>query len=174
MQDDFAAADSEDEQSDDDEDEDFVEEEEEEEEESKEAAVDEAYLKRLNREAAKLAVRSLVLWRQLDSAAELSRDKPPHGWKHSSLSCAQGKQHLDIDSDDEWTDDEEDSTPLDDVDPFVAFADALRGLQSGHPGRFAALTANTDQGAQAALQGMMQLAEQQRQKGGKAPGSGQV
>ena len=41
----------------------------------------------------------------------------------------------------EWTEDEEEHTPLDPIDPFVAFSDALRGLQATNPRRFAALTA---------------------------------
>lgn len=38
-------------------------------------------------------------------------------------------------SDDEFTDDEEVHTPIDPVDPYVFFADALAGLQAHMPAR---------------------------------------
>lgn len=31
--------------------------------------------------------------------------------------------------DGDWTDDEEEASPLDDIDPFLAFSDALKQLQ---------------------------------------------
>ncbi len=52
------------------------------------------------------------------------------------FSLVQGRRHEESDSDDEWTDNEEDSAPLDDVDPFVFFADSLRSVQSQMPARF--------------------------------------
>ncbi len=48
----------------------------------------------------------------------------------------QGKRHDESESDDEWTDEEEDSAPLDNVDPFVFFADSLHSVQSQMPARF--------------------------------------
>ncbi|EIE23737.1 ARM repeat-containing protein [Coccomyxa subellipsoidea C-169] len=75
-----------------------------------------------------------------------------------------GRRHEESDSDDEWTDNEEDSAPLDDVDPFVFFADSLRSVQSQMPARFQGLMANVDANAQLALQGMMHYAEEMRAK----------
>ena len=40
------------------------------------------------------------------------------------------------DDEDDWTEDEDVSTPLDPIDPFVAFADTLASLQQHMPGRF--------------------------------------
>ena len=36
----------------------------------------------------------------------------------------------DDDSDDDWTDDEELQSPIDDVDPFVFFVDTIKGKQT--------------------------------------------
>jgi len=44
--------------------------------------------------------------------------------------CAQGQHHDDTDSDDEWTDDEEEAAPLDHIDPFIAFAEAITTIQA--------------------------------------------
>ena len=38
-------------------------------------------------------------------------------------------------SDGEWTEEEDASTPLDPVDPFIAFADSLEGLRIHNPRR---------------------------------------
>ncbi|BDA47636.1 Importin-7 [Coccomyxa sp. Obi] len=75
-----------------------------------------------------------------------------------------GKRHDESESEDEWTDEEEDSAPLDNVDPFVFFADSLHSVQSQMPTRFQGLTANVDANAQLALQGMMQYAQEMRAK----------
>ena len=48
----------------------------------------------------------------------------------------QAGNHDESDDDSEWTEDEEVSTPVDPVDPFLAFSDAVRHLQSAHPARF--------------------------------------
>ena len=53
--------------------------------------------------------------------------------------CRQAGNHEESDDDSEWTEDEEVSTPVDPVDPFLAFADAVRHLQSAHPARFQVL-----------------------------------
>ena len=58
---------------------------------------------------------------------------------HSLLHCTvhvQAGNHDESDDDSEWTEDEEVSTPVDPVDPFLAFSDAVRHLQSAHPARF--------------------------------------
>ncbi|CAL5220954.1 g3058 [Coccomyxa viridis] len=92
--------------------------------------VDDAYIKRLERESRRL----------------------------------KGRRHEESDSEDEWTDEEDDSEALDTADPFLYFADTLRAVQMQHPARFQALTASMDGGSQAALQGMMQHAEEVRLK----------
>ena len=40
------------------------------------------------------------------------------------------------DDEDDWTEDEDVSTPLDPIDPFVAFADTLATLRQHLPARF--------------------------------------
>ena len=72
------------------------------------------------------------------------------------------------DSDDEFTDDEEVESPLDPIDPFVAFADSLGALQRAMPDRYSLLVSGADAGTQAALQGMVAFAEHQRQELAKA------
>ena len=166
MQDDFAAADSEDNQTDEEEDEDEDEVEPQEDEPSKREAEDDAYMRRLTREAAKLAVSSAArdVSPQTPALGCSSQQEKPrimtldreHDWTacmeclpdgQRAACCApkigllsltsvvqrgqpvQGQHHDDSFSDEEWTDDEEDSTPLDDVDPYIAFADALRSVQ---------------------------------------------
>ncbi len=52
------------------------------------------------------------------------------------LWCLQGRRHEDSDSEDEWTDEEDDSEALDTADPFLYFADTLRAVQMQHPARF--------------------------------------
>ena len=41
----------------------------------------------------------------------------------------------DDDSDDEWTDDEEEETPIDSIDPYLLFTDSIASLQTSNPGR---------------------------------------
>jgi len=69
-----------------------------------------------------------------------------------TLTCAD-----DDDDDDDWDEDDENEmigTPLDDMDPFVSFADVLSGVQASMPGRYSALMAGADANVTAALQGM--------------------
>lgn len=69
-----------------------------------------------------------------------------------TLTCAD-----DDDDDEDWDEDDEDEmigTPLDDMDPFVSFADVLSGVQASMPGRYSALMAGADANVTAALQGM--------------------
>lgn len=70
----------------------------------------------------------------------------------------------DEDSDDEFTDDEEVHTPLDPIDPFVAVADALSGLQQHMPARHAQLLGSCDPNVAAAIQGMVAYAAEVRAK----------
>ncbi len=69
-------------------------------------------------------------------------------------------------SDDDFTDDEELQTPLDAINPYVLLADTLARLSVQRPEAHAQLLAHVAQdphGAQAALQALLQHAEQQRQ-----------
>ncbi len=52
------------------------------------------------------------------------------------VSCLQGQRHDDSDSEDEWTDEEDDAEALDTADPFLYFADTLRAVQTQYPARF--------------------------------------
>lgn len=56
--------------------------------------------------------------------------------EEDTLMCSQGRRHEDSDSEDEWTDEEDDSEALDTADPFLYFADTLRVVQMQHPARF--------------------------------------
>lgn len=55
-------------------------------------------------------------------------------------------------------------TPLDDIDPFVSFADVLGQMQSSMAARYQALVSGADAGVVAALQGMSEYAAQIKQK----------
>ena len=50
--------------------------------------------------------------------------------------CMQGQRHEESDSQDDWTDEEDDAEALDAADPFLYFADTLRAVQMQHPARF--------------------------------------
>ena len=52
------------------------------------------------------------------------------------LGCMQGQRHEDSDSQDDWTDEEDDAEALDTADPFLYFADTLRAVQMQHSARF--------------------------------------
>ena len=41
----------------------------------------------------------------------------------------QGTHEYSDDSDDDWTDDEDEATPLDHIDPYIFFTDAMTSLQ---------------------------------------------
>ena len=51
---------------------------------------------------------------------------------------AQGLKHEESGSEDEWTEDEEEGTALQDIEPFSVVADTLRGVQAHNPARFQA------------------------------------
>lgn len=68
-------------------------------------------------------------------------------------------------SDDEFTDDEDVSTPLDAIDPWVAFADTLAAVQAGQPARHQAMLAGADA---AAMQTVLAFAQEQRAAAAKA------
>jgi hypothetical protein len=70
------------------------------------------------------------------------------------------------DDDDEWSEDGEEAvgSPLDDIDPFVSFAEVLGQMQGTMPGRYQALVSGADAGVMSALQGMSAYAAQIKQK----------
>jgi hypothetical protein len=72
----------------------------------------------------------------------------------------------DDDDEDEWSDDGEEAvgTPLDDIDPFVSFAEVLGRMEHQMPGRYQALLSGADKGVMAALQDMSGYAAQLKQK----------
>lgn len=73
---------------------------------------------------------------------------------------------LSICSDDDWFDDEEETlqTPLDGIDPYIMLADTLAALQVHSPARHQAIIGGNDPGVQAALQGLLTLSVEKRQK----------
>lgn len=113
--------------------------------------VDEAYLRRLQRMAAKRAAGN-----DEDDDDDDSED------------------------DEYWTEDEEEevSSPIDAVDPFIFFAETLHTIQHSDPQRFAGLVGGLDANVQAAVQGMMQYAaelrQEQLQKAAAAAANGQA
>ncbi|XP_068332447.1 importin beta-like SAD2 [Pyrus communis] len=68
----------------------------------------------------------------------------------------------DSDSDDDFSDDEELQSPIDDVDPFIYFVDAVKGMQASDQLRFRSLTQTLDFHYQALANGVAQHAEQRR------------
>ncbi|PQM38866.1 hypothetical protein Pyn_04891 [Prunus yedoensis var. nudiflora] len=69
---------------------------------------------------------------------------------------------FDEDSDDDFSDDEELQSPIDEVDPFILFVDAVKGMQASDPLRFQSLTQTLDFHYQALANGVAQHAEQRR------------
>ena len=55
-------------------------------------------------------------------------------------------------------------TPIDPIDPFAAFSDALAHLQTAMPARYQTAVGGMDAGSQAALQAVLQYVQEQRQK----------
>ncbi|KAB2600365.1 importin-7-like protein [Pyrus ussuriensis x Pyrus communis] len=68
----------------------------------------------------------------------------------------------DSDSDEDFSDDEELQSPIDDVDPFIYFVDAVKGMQASDQLRFRSLTQTLDFHYQALANGVAQHAEQRR------------
>ncbi|KAM0882997.1 hypothetical protein ACQ4PT_031935 [Festuca glaucescens] len=65
-------------------------------------------------------------------------------------------------SDDDFSDDEELQSPIDEVDPFILFVDSVKGLQASDPSRFQNLMQTLDFGYQALANGIAQHAEERR------------
>lgn len=72
----------------------------------------------------------------------------------------------DDDSDDMGmlTDDENVSSPIDDVDPFILFAETMQATHASDAAKFAALTSGLDVGGQATLTDLMQHANVRREE----------
>ncbi|KAM1036854.1 hypothetical protein ACFX1X_032089 [Malus domestica] len=69
----------------------------------------------------------------------------------------------DSDSDDDFSDDEEElQSPIDDVDPFILFVDAVKAMQASDPLRVHSLMQTLDFQYQALANGVAQHAEQRR------------
>ncbi|XP_009339901.2 importin beta-like SAD2 [Pyrus x bretschneideri] len=68
----------------------------------------------------------------------------------------------DSDSDDDFSDDEELQSPIDDVDPFIFFVDAVKAMQASDPLRVHSLMQTLDFQYQALANGVAQHAEQRR------------
>jgi len=66
------------------------------------------------------------------------------------------------DSDDEFSDDEELQTPIDEVDPFIFFVETIQALQASDPGRFQNLMQTLDFHYQALANGVAQHAEERK------------
>ncbi|MCL7040799.1 hypothetical protein MKW94_018897 [Papaver nudicaule] len=69
---------------------------------------------------------------------------------------------FDEDSDDDYSDDEELQSPIDDVDPFIFFVDTVKVLQASDPARFQTFMQALDFPHQALASGLAQHAEQRR------------
>ncbi|XP_061990500.1 importin beta-like SAD2 [Rosa rugosa] len=76
--------------------------------------------------------------------------------------CFRPSDEFDDDSDEDFSDDEELQSPIDDVDPFVFFVDAVKSVQASDPPRFQSLTQTLDFHYQALANGVAQHAEQRR------------
>uniref|UniRef100_A0A0D9YS79 Importin N-terminal domain-containing protein n=1 Tax=Oryza glumipatula TaxID=40148 RepID=A0A0D9YS79_9ORYZ len=66
------------------------------------------------------------------------------------------------DSDDDFSDDEELQSPIDEVDPFILFVETVQGLQASDPIRFQSLMQTLDFRYQALASGIAQHAEERR------------
>ncbi|KAK1425494.1 hypothetical protein QVD17_20846 [Tagetes erecta] len=65
-------------------------------------------------------------------------------------------------SDDDFSDDDELQSPIDDVDPFILFVDTMKVVQASDPTRFQNLTQTLDFHYQALANGVAQHADQRR------------
>ncbi|ERN11860.1 importin beta-like SAD2 [Amborella trichopoda] len=68
----------------------------------------------------------------------------------------------DDDSDDDFSDDEEFQSPIDEVDPFVLFANTVKAMSASNPMRFQNLMQSLDFHYQALASGVAQHAEERR------------
>jgi hypothetical protein len=71
----------------------------------------------------------------------------------------------DSDSDyEDFTDDEEFQAPIDDIDAFIFFSDAMKAISASDPARFQALSGSLDFQHQAWVHGLAQHAEERRKE----------
>ncbi|PKU80575.1 Exportin-2 [Dendrobium catenatum] len=68
----------------------------------------------------------------------------------------------DADSEEDYSDDEEMQSPIDDVDPFIFFMETVKGLQAANPARFQNVMQTMDFTHQALANGIAQHAEQRK------------
>lgn len=80
----------------------------------------------------------------------------------AEASAFRRQAEADDDSDDDFTDDEEFQAPIDDVDPFILFADIMKGMSTTDPARFAAFTQSLDSQQQTIANNLAQHAEERR------------
>lgn len=81
-------------------------------------------------------------------------------WHNTNRRLAASRGGGEEDSDDDyWTEEEEAQTPIDPIDPYVFFADAM---QACPPGRASVLTAGMDGAVQGTLQELLTFAATQR------------
>ncbi|KAG0476804.1 hypothetical protein HPP92_013645 [Vanilla planifolia] len=66
------------------------------------------------------------------------------------------------DSEEDYSDDEEMQSPIDEVDPFIFFVETVKGLQATNPARFQNLMQTLDFSHQALANGVAQHAEQRK------------
>lgn len=76
--------------------------------------------------------------------------------------CFRPSDEFDDDSDEDFSDDEELQSPIDEVDPFILFVDAVKAMQASDPPRFQSLTQTLDFHYQALANGVAQHAELRR------------
>ncbi|KAK9932780.1 hypothetical protein M0R45_020003 [Rubus argutus] len=76
--------------------------------------------------------------------------------------CFRPSDEFDDDSDEDFSDDEELQSPIDEVDPFILFVDAMKAMQASDPPRFQSLTQTLDFHYQALANGVAQHAELRR------------
>jgi hypothetical protein len=65
-------------------------------------------------------------------------------WYHAVIMRCAGDDDEESSEWEEGGDDEAIGTPLDDMDPFVSFAEVLTGVQSSMPSRYSALMVGAD------------------------------
>lgn len=73
-----------------------------------------------------------------------------------------GGDETESDSEDEWTDDEEFSSPIDGTDAFVTFADSFLHMQATDPARLGAISGSLAADQQLTLRQLMEYAEERR------------
>lgn len=76
----------------------------------------------------------------------------------------------DSDDDDFWSEEDDDDgikSPIDDISPYIFFAEALQSIQASDPAKFASVTSKMDANTQIAAQGMIDFASHLRSQSPK-------